>query len=394
MELARKFRPKSVDEIIGQKEVVESFRKFIKFERIPHSLFFGPAGCGKTTLAKAVAKDMKYDFYEFDGANFKSDEIRKVLAKFNGGLLKPLIFIDEFHRLSKTQQETLLIPMESGNCVIMGATTENPKFVVSSGIRSRMMIFEFGLLSRQDLANLADFVINELKINIEDEAKKYLINSSGGDGRSLLNLLDFARLLGEPITLNSLKTLRPSSVGEGVASSDVHYDLISPFIKSMRGSDVDAALYYLARMINAGEEPAFIARRMVIFASEDIGNANPNALNLAVSTMQAVSKIGYPEARIILSQCVVYLSHSPKSNSSYEAINEAIKFSSENEPLPIPKYLINSAKEIENYLYPHDFGGWVEQKYLSKELKFYKSKGIGFEKTLDEWIKKIKSIIK
>lgn len=391
MDLANKFRPKSVREIIGQKAVVESFEKFIQNDRIPHSLFFGPAGCGKTTLAKAVAKDMKYDFYEFDGANFKSDDIRKVLAKFSDGLLKPLIFIDEFHRLSKTQQETLLIPMESGNCVIMGATTENPKFTVSSGIRSRMMIFEFNYLSREELANLADFVINELKINIEDEAKEYLVNSSGGDGRSLLNLLDFARLTSDPITLNSLKTLRPSSVGEGVSSVDLHYDLISPFIKSMRGSDVNAALYYLARMINAGEEPSFIARRMVIFASEDIGNANPNALNLAVSTMQAVSKIGYPEARIILSQCVVYLASSPKSNSSYEAINDAIKFVAQNEPLAIPKHLINSAKEIEDYLYPHDFGGWVEQKYLSEPLEFYKSKGIGFEKTLDEWISKIKT---
>lgn len=391
MSLAVKLRPKNLDEIYGQREIVNSFKKFIQNERIPHSLFFGPAGCGKTTLAKVVAKDMQYDFYEFDGANFKSDDIRRVLGKFNDGLLKPLIFIDEFHRLSKTQQEMLLIPMESGNCVIMGATTENPKFVVSSGIRSRMMIFEFNFLSREDLTNLADFVINELKINIEDEAKKYLVNSSGGDGRSLLNLLDFARLLNEPITLGSLKTLRPSSVGEGIASSDVHYDLISPFIKSMRGSDIDAALYYLARMINAGEDPAFIARRMVIFASEDIGNANPNALNLAVSTMQAVSKIGYPEARIILSQCVVYLTSSPKSNSSYEAINETLKFVKENEPLSIPKYLINSDKEIKDYLYPHDFGGWVEQKYLSKPLKFYKSKGVGFEKTLDEWILKIKN---
>ncbi len=379
-----------LSQVVGQRQIVAIFEKFVARERIPHSLFWGPAGCGKTTLAKAIASEMNYEFFEFDGANLKSEDIRKAIAKFEGTLLKPLIFIDEFHRLSKTQQETLLIPMENGKCVIMGATTENPKFVVSSGIRSRMMIFEFSSLARDDLAGLLERVQKELKFEIEEQAKDYLIASSGGDARSLLNLLDYALCVDSSISLATLKTLRSEGQGEGMASTDTHYDLASPFIKSLRGSDVDAALYYLARMINAAEEPAFIARRMVIFASEDVGNANPAALNLATSTMLAVSKIGYPEARIILAQCAVYLANCPKSNSSYEGINSALKYVRTNPPLPIPPYLINTRDEHAGYLYPHDFGGWVEQKYLAKELKFYESKGIGFERTLDEWISKIK----
>lgn len=390
MNLAAEFRPNSLDTIIGQRHITKVFEKFIIADNIPHSLFFGPAGCGKTTMARVVASVMNYDFYEFDGANVKSDDVRKIIAKYSDGLLKPLIFIDEFHRLSKTQQETMLIPTESQKCVLMGATTENPKFVVSSGIRSRMMIFEFTAVTNDDLECLLKRVRDKLEFTIDNDAKNYLISSSGGDARSLLNLLEYALCVENHITLKMLKTLRPSSQGEGISSADVHFDLASPFIKSLRGSDVDAAIYYLARMIVAGEEPAFIARRMVIFASEDIGNANPNALNLAVSTMQAVSKIGYPEARIILAQCVVYLACSPKSNSSYVAINTALKYVIESEPEGIPRYLINTDDAHENYLYPHDFGGWVEQKYKFNDEIFYESKLIGFEKTLDEWLKKIK----
>lgn len=205
----------------------------------------------------------------------------------------------------------------------------------------------------------------------------------------MLNLLDYALKISSNIELTTLKELRPHALKEGVSSDDTHYDLASAMIKSLRGSDIDASLYYAARLISAGESADFIARRLVIFASEDIGNANPNALNLATSTLLATSKIGYPEARIILSQCIVYLASSPKSNSSYKAINEALKFIKENPPLNIPKYLINTAKESKDYLYPHDFGGWVEQIYLEKELKFYHSRLIAFEKTLNEWHKKI-----
>ena len=196
--------------------------------------------------------------------------------------------------------------------------------------------------------------------------------------------------LDEKITLENLKTLRANAVSEGVSEDDVHYGLASAFIKSMRGSDENAVMYYLARLIDAGESADFIARRMAIFASEDIGNANPNALNLAANALATVSKIGFPEARIILAQCAMYLAHSPKSNSSYKAINAALAYVKNEPPLAIPPYLINTAPEAKDYLYPHSFGGWVEQKYLEKPLKFYDSNGIGFEKTLDEWLAKIK----
>lgn len=391
MDLARTFAPKSLDEIVGQKEIINAFKTFIKADKIPHSLFVGPPGCGKTTLAKLIATQKNYEFYSFDASNLKLDEIRKILS--NSGLFTPLIFIDEFHRLNKTQQDALLVPIENGECVLMGASTQNPKFSVTSGIRSRVMVFEFKHLSAQDLEILINKIKSKLDFSIDDDAQDYLINSSSGDARSLLNLLDYALILNKHISLNTLKTLRQSYQGEGVNSKDCHYELISALIKSMRGSDIDAGLYYLARLLNAGEDAAFVARRFVIFASEDISNANPNALNLAVSTMQAVSKIGMPEASIILAQCLIYLSSSPKSNASYLAIKQALKFVKETSNDKIPPYLINHDTQIQNYLYPHDFGGWVEQDYLPKELKnlsFYQSKQIAFEKTLSEWLAKIK----
>lgn len=391
MNLSVKFRPNKIDQMVGHDDIRDIFIKFIENKNIPHSLFFGSAGSGKTTMAKIIAKQMDYEFFELDGANLKSEDIRKIITKFEGSFYLPLIFIDEFHRLSKTQQETLLIPMEEKKCIIIGATTENPKFTVSSGIRSRMMIFEFKPLSYNDLEKLLNDIQKSIYFQINQDAKEYLISSSSGDARSMLNLLEYALNIDKNISLKTLKTLRCSSFSEGSSSKDTHYNLISAMIKSLRGSDVDAAIYYLARLITAGEEPQFLARRMVIFASEDIGNANPNALNIATNTMLAVSKIGYPEARIILSQCAVYLASSPKSNSSYKAINLALDYIAKNPALPVPPYLINTDPAKKDYLYPHDFGGWVEQKYMQKDVKFYHSSGIGFEQTLDDWLFKIKS---
>lgn len=209
-------------------------------------------------------------------------------------------------------------------------------------------------------------------------------------GTGILDLLFKGKGYWKPSYSNKNLLFVSHRVSEGVSTVDTHYELTSALINSLRGSDIDASIYYLARLIQGGEEPAFLARRMVIFASEDIGNANPNALNLATNVMLAVSKIGYPEARIILAQCAVYLASSPKSNSSYKAINDAIEFVENRPALPVPKYLINTDKAKSEYLYPHDFGGWVEQKYMSTQVKFYKSNAIGFEKTLDEWITKLK----
>ena len=388
---ALKFRPKTLDEICGQKEFIAIFKKFIANKKVPHSIFYGVAGCGKTSFARAIAKEMEYDFYEFDGGNLKIDDFRKILKNHENSLNKPLFFIDEIHRLSKTQQEALLIPMENYHAIIIGASTENPYFALSSGIRSRSMLFEFKPLCSADFETLLVRVGKDIKFQIDDDAKAYLIKSSCGDARSFLNLLEFAVGIDEKITLQTLKALRANAAGEGAHNDDTHYDIISALIKSMRGSDENATIYYLARLIQAGESADFIARRMVIFASEDIGNANPNALNLATNTLMAVSKIGFPEARIILSQCAIYLAHSPKSNSSYQAINAALSYVKSESVLKIPPYLINTAPEKKFYKYPHDFGGWVDQKYLELPLKFYKSNGIGFEKTLDEWLRNLKN---
>ncbi|TBR81256.1 replication-associated recombination protein A [Campylobacter novaezeelandiae] len=388
--LSLKFRPKSLDEVLGQYELVEIFKRFIAMQKLPHSIFFGPAGCGKTSFARVVAKEFGLDFYEFDGGNFKLEELRKILENYKNSLYKPFIFIDEIHRLNKIQQEILLIPMENYRCIIIGASTENPYFVLSEGIRSRSMLFEFQSLKAKDLDILFSKIQKELEFNIDEDAKKLLLQSS--DTRSMLNWLEFALVLNEKhISLTNLKKLKNNISNEGANSKDTHFILISALIKSLRGSDVDASLYYLARLIQSGENADFIARRLVIFASEDIGNADPNALNLAVSTLQAVKNIGYPEARIILSQCVVYLASAIKSNSSYKAINQALTYVKNNKALEIPNFLNNNHEDKKNYLYPHDFGGWVKQKYLSKDIKFYESKGFGDEARLLQNLKNIKN---
>ncbi|HEF3552986.1 TPA: replication-associated recombination protein A [Campylobacter upsaliensis] len=390
MSLALTFRPNNLDEILGQYELVEVFKKFIAMQKLPHSLFFGVAGSGKTSFARAVAKEFGLDFYEFDGGNFKLEELRKILENYKNSLYKPLIFIDEIHRLSKTQQEMLLIPMENYRLILIGASTENPYFVLSQGIRSRSMLFHFKALGVEELELLLKKVQKNLNFTLDDDAKDFLLKS--GDARSMLNLIEFVLVLEQKhINLKNLKKLKNTANSEGVSSKDTHYLLASALIKSLRGSDVDAALYYLARLIDGGESADFIARRLVIFASEDIGNADSKALILATSTLEAVKNIGYPEARIILAQCVIYLASAMKSNSSYKAINEALHFVRNNPPLPIPAYLNNNAPQSKDYLYPHDFGGYVEQKYLSQALKFYYSKGIGEEKILLENLRKLKS---
>jgi len=251
------------------------------------------------------------------------------------------------------------------------------------------MLFEFFELTNEDMLEVLQRVQSQVKFSIDEDAKEYLISSSAGDTRSLLNLLEFALKVDLHVSLQILKSLRPNALKDGVSSKDTHYDLISAMIKSVRGSDVDAAMYYLARLIDGGESADFIARRLVILASEDVGNANPNALNLANSCLQAVSKIGFPEARIILAQTLVYLTCSPKSNSAYQAMNAALSYVENEKALEIPKHLLKSGAKF--YKYPHDFGGYVKQQYLQKELFFYKSLQIAFEKTLDEWLAKIKN---
>ncbi len=388
--LANLLRPTTLEEFIGQSHIIspnKALHKLIVKKEIPHLFFYGPPGTGKTTLAKIISKNSGYDFYSMNATSLKIEQLRDIFKRYDNALLKPLIFIDEVHRLSKTQQEVLLPIMENYDAIIIGASTENPFFSLTNGIRSRSFIYEFKTLSYQELELLLNKAIKKLDINIDKEAIDYLIVSSSGDGRALLNLLEFSSKIDKNITLNILKELRMNSMGDGVSSSQSHYDITSAMIKSLRGSDVDAALYYLARLIDGGESVDFISRRLVIFASEDIGNANPHAFNLASNTMQSCNKIGFPESRIILGQCVIYLASCPKSNSAYSAINSALFYVGNEEVLDIPLHLKDAHI---GYKYPHDFGGYVEQQYLEKNITFYESKKIGYEKTLDDWLTKIK----
>jgi putative ATPase len=387
--LALKYRPKTLDALIGQTHLLGEgavLRKLILQDALPHIFLYGPPGCGKTTLARVIASALGRPFYEMNATTFKIEDLRKIFKEYTNALEKPLIFIDEVHRLSKNQQEVLLPFMENQSALIIGASTENPYYSLTSAMRSRSHLFELGSISQKELQNYLEKILLLEEITIEEEAKEYLIFSSGGDVRAMLNLLESASLIQSPITLPVLKQIRPHAMQAGSSESESHYELTSAMIKSIRGSDIDAAVYYLARLIEGGEPAEFIARRLAILASEDIGNANPPALNLASSTLNIVKHIGYPEARISLSQLVIYLASSPKSNAAYMAINNAQKAIKEGEIQLIPSHIKTHAK---NYLYPHDFGGWVKQTYLDRPLHFYQTQQIGFEKTLWQWHEKI-----
>jgi len=386
-------RPKSFDDLVGQEHLsspTAPLRILCEKGVLGHSFFYGSAGVGKTSIARIIASTMELPFYEFNATSLKIEQLRKIFEQYKNALQKPLIFIDEVHRLAKNQQEVLLPVMENNSVLIIGASTENPFFSLTSAIRSRSMLFELKNIDNSALEILLEKATDKTELNIDETAKEYLIKSSGGDARAMLKLLEFSSSVDTTITLELLKSLRPNAISGGSSDDGFHYDLTSAMIKSIRGSDMDASIYYLARLIDGGESADFIARRLVILASEDIGNANPQALTLTTSCMTSVSKIGFPEARIILAQAVVYLCASPKSNSSYLAINQALKAVKEGMILDIPSNVtqLNSA-----YLNPHNFGGFVKQKYLSKPLKFVELKNIGYESKMKEWLEKINSLL-
>jgi len=392
LDFTQVLRPKSFDEIVGQEHLSSEgspLRTLCEKFALGHSFFYGPAGTGKTSIARIIAKTMDLPFYEFNATSLKIDQLRKIFEQYKNALQKPLIFIDEVHRLAKNQQEVLLPVMENNSVLIIGASTENPFFSLTSAIRSRSMLFELKHITNTALNTLVSRACTVGELSLDKQTQEYLVASSGGDGRAMLKLLEFASNLDTPITIEVLKSLRPNALAAGSSEAGVHYDLISALIKSVRGSDENAAIYYLARLIEGGESADFIARRLVILASEDIGNANPQAMTLTASCLTSVSKIGFPEARIILAQAVIYLCGSPKSNSAYLAINAALESVRSGNILDIPPAL--QQNDGQGYLYPHDYGGYVKQNYLSKAMKFVELKDIGYEKKMKDWLKSIYS---
>ncbi len=401
MKFASILRPATIEGFVGQSHLIGDGSVFVKLLQrgeIPHSFFFGPPGTGKTTLSRIIASKLALPFFELNATTLKIDEIRKIVDCHKNSFQKPLIFIDESHRLSKTQQEVLLPIMENSLAVIIGASTENPFFALTGGIRSRSMLFEFYALTHDDLAVLIQKAVDTYDLKIDADAVEFILYSSAGDARAALNLLEYASLVDKHISLKTLRSLRRSGMGEGACEDESHYNLTSAMIKSIRGSDMEASIHYLARLISASEEPRFIARRLAILAGEDIGNANPNALVLANAVVQLVSTLGYPEARIPLAQLTLYLVCSPKSNSAIAVIDKELAKIQNGFTPEVPAHLKDAhyggAGKLGRgvgYLYPHDFGGFVKQEYMSAHGDIVDMSEIGFEKTLKEWLSKIKT---
>jgi len=387
--LAERLRPRTLDDYIGQEHLVGEgavLRKMIDAGRISSFILWGPPGVGKTTLAQIIAHRLETPFYTLSAVTSGVKDVRDVIEKAQKGRFfneaSPILFIDEIHRFSKSQQDSLLGAVEKGVITLIGATTENPSFEVIRPLLSRCQLYVLKSLEKEDLLKLLDRAVTQDAVlkekNIELKETGALLRFSGGDARKLLNILELVVESGDTVITDETVTLRlqqnPLAYDK---DGEMHYDIISAFIKSIRGSDPDAALYWLARMIEGGEDPKFIARRLVISASEDIGLANPNALLLANAAFDAVNKIGWPEGRIPLAEATVYLATSPKSNSAYLGIDAALELvrRTGNQPVPLPirnapTQLMKELGYHDGYKYPHDYPGhFTEQQYLPDDLK-------------------------
>ena len=410
--LAERIRPQTLDELLGQEHLVGTgsiLRTAVEQGKIPSLLFWGPPGTGKTTIANIIAHALQIPFFQLSAISAGVKEVREVIeqAKKNQGSTGTILFIDEIHRFNKGQQDALLGAVEKGIITLIGATTENPSFEVNSALLSRCQVYVLKPLAETELVKLLNIAIEKdeylKKKNIALDETEALLNISGGDGRKLLNLLEIvcdAAGVNVVITNKLVMDIAQKRIALYDKSGEQHYDIISAFIKSIRGSDPNAAVYWLARMIEGGEDVKFIARRLVVLASEDIGNANPTALVLANASFDAVNKIGYPEASIILSQCVTYLAASPKSNAAVVAIGEALSAVKKYGDLPVPLPIRNAPTQLmknldygKNYEYSHRYeNNFSPQEYLPKEIagkKFYDPGKNAREEELRKFLKSL-----
>jgi putative ATPase len=400
--LARRLAPELIDDFYGQEKIMGKngvLRSLIEKDRVTSSIFYGPAGCGKTACALIIANKTKSEILRLNAVVAKVEDLRNALFKAEQNLTagnKSILFIDEIHRFNKMQQDGLLPALEEGIVTVIGTTTHNPYYSLIPPLRSRVLIFEFEKLDKTALGHILKRAETKTSVSIKKEAREYLIRFSNGDARRMLNLLETVILLEgkSEININSIERVVKEQHLLYDRDEDYHFDAISAFIKSVRGSDPDAALYWLAIMLEGGEDPLYIARRLVILASEDIGLSDPLSLPVAQAAYDTVERIGMPESRITLAHVTIYLSLQPKSNSSYVAIDKAQAYVKTHEQIRVPKHLRSSPPGGKDYKYPHDYKfHFVPQEYIGKKLHFYTPGSLGNEKELKkrlEFLEKLK----
>lgn len=409
--LAIRMRPRTLSEFVGQQHILgenKPLRKMIEKDSIPSLIFYGPPGCGKTALAVVIARHTRNYFHHLNAVTATVADVREVIAVSKQRVRetgkKTILFLDEIAHFNKLQQDALMKDIEEGTIILIGATTHNPYYYINTPLLSRSMVFQFKQLTEGDIKTILKRAITDkerglgnIPLSIDEEVLEYIAKLSEGDARSALNILETVVLSSTStgkeinITVEMVKEAVQNKLIAYDRDEDHHYDTISAFIKSMRGSDPDATLYWLAKMIAGGEDPRFIARRMIIFASEDIGNADPQALVVATSCFNAVEVVGMPEAKIILSQAAIYLATAPKSNSSYTAIENALDTVQKGKIPEVPEHLTKKGKD--KYLYPHDFPDhYVPQVYMPLNKKFYFPSDTGYEKRIKFFLKHIERL--